>query len=190
MICKVYFFDNIDCFYLSKWKKIDILICNVGSGEGSQEAIPCRADWDKSWRINFDSSLFALQVFKNNLIKNKGTIIFISSIAGIESIGAPVEYSVAKSSLVALTKNIAHKLNGKIRVNAIAPGNIIFKGGAWDKKINRDKKIALRVKDKVPLKRFGRPEEVGNLCVFLSSNKSSFINGAVIVIDGGQTVSI
>ena len=100
------------------------------------------------------------------------------------------EYSVAKSSLVALTKNIAHKLNGKIRVNAIAPGNIIFKGGAWDKKINRDKKIALRVKDKVPLKRFGRPEEVGNLCVFLSSNKSSFINGAVIVIDGGQTVSI
>ena len=175
---------------LSKWKKIDILICNVGSGEGTQEAIPSEADWDKSWRINFNSSLFAAQVFKKNLIKNKGSIIFISSIAGIESIGAPVEYSVAKSSLIALTKNMAHKLDGKIRVNAIAPGNILFTGGVWDKKINEDKKIASRVKDKVPLKRFGRPEEVGDLCVFLSSDKSSFINGTVIVIDGGQTVSI
>ena len=95
-----------------------------------------------------------------------------------------------KLSLKTLCKNLSHKLSPQIRVNVVAPGNIIFEGGSWDKKFKEDmESINTIIKNKVPLQRFGKPEEVASLVTFVSSEKAQFITGSVLVIDGGQTVN-
>ena len=173
-----------------KWKKFDFLILNIGSGKGTPSVIPKINDLKKSFDQNFFSSMYPLSSFQS-LINPSGSIIFISSIAGEEFLGAPIEYSVAKSSIISLAKNLSWVCKNNIRVNVISPGNIFFKGGTWDKKKKKNPSLVRKIlKEKVPLQRFGKPEEVANLVTYVCSDKASFINGAVIRIDGGQTVKI
>ncbi len=87
-------------------------------------------------------------------------------------------------------KSLSHKFGSKIRINSIAPGNIIFENSRWEELlIDSPKSVNKMLEDKVPLKRFGNPEEIANVLVFLSSQRASFISGACINVDGGQTVS-
>ena len=123
-------------------------------------------------------------------INNSGVITFISSIAGIENLNTPTEYGVAKSAINTFSKILSHKLAPRIRVNAVAPGNIYFKDGTWDLKNSENPELVSEMlENNVPLKRFGKPEEVADLVLFLSSEKAEFITGACITIDGGQTKS-
>jgi len=171
------------------WGGLDILVLNVGNGEDFGEHLPDENDWNIVWDKNFNVAINALRVFLPMITSSSGSIVLISSIAGLESIGAPVGYSTAKAALNVMAKNLAKKLGGVIRINIIAPGNINFKDGAWDKKIKLEpKKINDLICRSVPMRRFGTPEEVADAVVFLSSGKASFITGATLVIDGGQTV--
>jgi 3-oxoacyl-[acyl-carrier protein] reductase len=168
---------------------IDALILNIGNGNGKGDILESDIDWNQIWDINFNSVLYPLREFVN-YISNNGAITIISSIAGLENINAPNAYSVAKSALITLAKNLSKKLAPRIRVNTIAPGNIFVKGGTWDKKMSLDPvKTKQMLLDQVPLQRFGLPEEISDLVVFVSSNRASFISGSCIVIDGGQTIS-
>lgn len=173
---------------IKNFPEIDTIISNVGDGSGENDAIQDEEDWNSSWSINFDTALNILRVFKEDLKKTNGKILFISSIAGIEFIGAPVSYSVSKSALIAFSKNLAKKLAPNIRVNTIAPGNIFFKGGTWDKKMKENpKKVNEMLKNNIPLQRFGKPEEVAELVYFINSDKAAFMTGSCIIFDGGQT---
>ena len=169
--------------------KIDVLILNIGNGKGSNEILENDTEWNQIWDLNFNTVLYPLREFLEN-IANEGSITIISSIAGLENINAPNAYAVAKSAIITLSKNLSKKLAPKIRINTIAPGNIFVKDGTWDlkMKINPDI-ITQMLKDKVPLQRFGLPEEISDLVLFISSNRASFITGSCIVIDGGQTIS-
>jgi 3-oxoacyl-[acyl-carrier protein] reductase len=77
-----------------------------------------------------------------------------------------------------------------LRVNTILPGNIYFKNGTWDLKMQENPQLVTQMIEKnVPLRRFGNPDEVANLVLFISSDKAAFITGACITIDGGQSKS-
>ncbi|WP_111976528.1 SDR family NAD(P)-dependent oxidoreductase [Algibacillus agarilyticus] len=171
---------------------IDIVVANVGDGKSVPDALPNLTQWSITWQKNFESSLFTVNEFLPVLRKTKGCILFISSIAGVEAFGAPVDYSTAKSAIVALSKNMARKLACEsVRVNTVLPGNILFPDGSWDKKMaDNPEKINSMIESTVPMNRFGAPAEVAGICTFLCSNKASFITGSSIVVDGGQTMGV
>ena len=75
-----------------------------------------------------------------------------------------------------------------IRINAVAPGNILFKGSVWDRKLKTNpKEVKKMLKKEVAMNRLGTPEEIASMVAFLSSSRSSFTTGAIFVVDGGQT---
>ena len=172
-----------------KWGSLDIVVVNVGDGRSVSDALPDDEQWQKTWSSNFESALQTARTFLPMLEESKGCLLFVSSIAGIEAFGAPTDYSTAKTAIIALAKNMARKLAPDVRVNVIAPGNVYFEGGSWDEKIKQDKKrVDEIIKSTVPMNRFATPQEVAGSVVFLCSDKASFITGATLVIDGGQTV--
>jgi len=173
------------------WKKIDIVVCNIGDGRSVSDAIPTSSQWNRVWESNFNSALYTSRIFMPFLKKSKGSLLFISSIAGIEAFGAPVDYSTAKSAIIAFAKNLSRKVASDFRVNVIAPGNVFFPNGSWDEKMkNNPKETTELINSSVPMKRFGMPDEIADAVVFISSDRAKFITGSVLVIDGGQTVNV
>ena len=175
----------------SRWSVVDIVIVNVGDGRSVSDALPSDEQWKSTWNSNFESALQTARTFLPILEESQGVLLFVSSIAGIEAFGAPTDYSTAKTAIIALAKNMARKLAPNIRVNVIAPGNVYFKGGSWDEKIQQDKKyVDGIIKSTVPMNRFAMPREVADSAVFLCSDRASFITGSTLVIDGGQTTGV
>lgn len=180
--------NNLKIKIEEKWGNLDILIVNVGDGRSSLDALPSDDFWSKTWKNNFDSALNSSRVFLPLLKESNGCLLFISSIAGVEFIGAPTDYSTAKSAIISLSKNLAKKLAPRVRVNVLAPGNVYFKGGSWDEKIRKDKdKVDNLIRAQVPMNRFASPNEIADSAVFLCSDRASFITGITMTIDGGQT---
>ena len=123
------------------------------------------------------------------LKQTKGSIVCVSSICGLEIIpGAPVTYSVAKAALNAYVKGVARPF-GKfgVRINAVAPGNILFDGSTWERKLTENHNQVKAMLDReVPLQRLGEAQEVADLVAFLVSPRSAFATGSVWTLDGGQ----
>jgi len=170
---------------------LDILIANVGDGRSVPDIVPSESQWEGTWRNNFDCAIKTARAFLPMLQESKGCLLFVSSITGLEALGAPVDYSTAKAAVTALAKNMARKLATEVRVNVVAPGNIVFDDSSWDQKLKIDKEqVDEFINSNVPMKRFGLPEEVADAIVFLCSERATFITGSVLTIDGGQTVGI
>jgi len=177
---------------LNAFGRIDILVANIGSGKGSVEWNVSDEEWSNSMALNLDGARRITNAVVPNMLENSsGSVVYIASIAGREIIGAPVEYSVAKAALIALSKNIARRLaRNNIRVNAVCPGNILFEGGSWDNKLKQDReKVLAMLESSVPMKRFATPAEIADLVAFIASDRASFLTGSCIVVDGGQTAS-
>ena len=123
--------------------------------------------------------------------RRTGSIIFIGSIAGLETVGAPVAYAAGKSALPAITKSMARELGPLgVRVNLICPGNFIFDGGRWSaKRTENPERIDAIIAESVPLQRFGAPREIADVAAFIASDRAQFMTGSTIVVDGGQTKS-
>ncbi|TGM82275.1 SDR family oxidoreductase [Leptospira mtsangambouensis] len=174
---------------ISEWNGLDIVVSNVGDGRSTQEPLQSSEQFESTMRTNLKSAEIIAREFLNGNKTGKGSLLFISSITGLEAFGAPTDYSVAKAAIIALSKNLARKLAPDIRVNCISPGNVYSPGGSWDEKIQKDPERIKKIIDStVPMKRFGTPEEIADLVLFLSSERASFITGSCVVIDGGQTV--
>lgn len=149
------------------------------------------ATWDAGIGQNLDSAFkFARAAMRMMVPRKAGSVLMISSIAGLGALGTPVTYGTAKAAMNHLAKELA-RVGGKdgVRVNAIAPGNIIFPGGDWEERANGERGEAWWswIRREVPLRRFGTPEEIGATAAFLLSERASFITGAIVPVDGGQT---
>jgi len=173
------------------WDKIDGVVANVGDGRSVPDPIPEKEQWNRIWQKNFETALNTARVFLPTLKENSGSMLFISSITGLSALGAPVDYSTAKTAVIAFAKNLARKVAPEIRVNVIAPGNVFIPGGSWEEKLKLNPGVVNEMlNSEVPLKRFGKPDEIADAAVFLCSKRASFITGTVLRVDGGQISNI
>ena len=118
--------------------------------------------------------------------QRSGSIIFISSVSGLVGVAGQTNYSASKGALCAFARSLASELGTKsIRVNTICPGFI-----ETDMTAKIPRQIARAQVEKITLKRFGKPEEVANVAVFLASDDSSYITGQTIIVDGGLTACV
>ncbi len=174
------------------WGGLDILVANVGTGSGKLGWLQDEAEWERLFNLNFFGSVRLAQAAIPLMQTRGGSILFVSSIVAVEATSAPLPYSAAKAALVNYAKNLSRSLaQYEIRVNCIAPGNIVFPGGSWERHLkNRRESVEQYIRHEVPLKRFGTPEEIADFAAFVVSPLSSFSTGGCYVIDGGQTRAI
>lgn len=190
--CKYYLGDITNknsiksiCSKMNKKKiKLDVLVCNYGNSKKSKND----DDIDFAFKNNFFSTTNTIQIFEK-ILNNNAKIICISSICGVEIIkGAPLGYSVAKSALNSFVKFYADYLGDKASINSIALGNIFFEGSLWQKKLNSNpRKIKKYINDFVPNKKFGKIDDINEICNFLINQKNNYTTGSTFIIDGGQT---
>jgi len=171
--------------------KIDILICNVGSGSSVALGSETYDEWQRVFNLNFFSTTNMIEAAKDYLIDFKSKVLCISSICGIDYIkGAPATYSVAKSALNSYVKMISKFYGPKgVVINAIALGNIDFPDSVWQRKLNENpSEVSKTIANEVALQRLGNLNDVVSWVEWLTSPFSSFSNGATYVVDGGQIV--
>ncbi|WP_226019241.1 SDR family NAD(P)-dependent oxidoreductase [Novosphingobium sp. FKTRR1] len=147
--------------------------------------------WDAGINQNLDSAFRLSRALLRVMTPRKqGSIVLITSIAGLGALGTPLTYGTAKAGMNHLAQELA-RIAGRdtVRVNALAPGNIIFPDGEWEKRTQGERGEAWWnwIRREVPLRRFGTPQEIGDMATFLLSPRASFITGAVVPVDGGQT---
>lgn len=160
---------------------LDVLVSNPTGGGGPDEA---------GWRLTFEvdvlAAVAAVEETRAALASSGGgSIVFLSTIAALETFSGPVPYGPLKASLIVYAKELARALAPEgIRVNTVAPGPVFVEGGAWDRIKQRRPDRYEEVLAMSPRGSFGTPEEIANVVAFLASSASSFVSGTNIVADG------
>jgi 3-oxoacyl-[acyl-carrier protein] reductase len=171
--------------------QVDILVNNAGGGSPVGLNSP-DADWAKviDWML-WSSLRLTRLVAPAMRERRSGVIVMISSIYGRE-LGGSTSYQTIKSAQLSMGKSLARELApDNVRVVTIAPGSILFPGGNWWRRREADPEAMDRfVKQDMPLGRFGRAEEVGDVVAFVCSERASLVTGACIPVDGCQSRSL
>jgi len=172
---------------VDKFGKVDILVNNAGIAQFKPFLELTEEEWDRTLDINLKGYFLCAQAASKEMVKQKsGVIINIASVAmGQVGVGFPnvVHYCASKGGIVAMTEALVLELAPfGIRVNVISPGMIET---PMIDPIKQDPKMMEGLMSRVPLRRFGKPEEVSDLVLFLASDASSYMTGSAVVIDGG-----
>jgi len=172
-------FDSI----AKKFKPVDILINNAGITKDGLFVRMKEDDWDRVLAVNLKGSfLCGQQAAKHMMKQRQGAIVNIASIVGVMGNAGQANYSASKAGLIGLTKTMARELAPRnITVNAIAPGFI-------DTEMTRvlDEKIRDKLIEQIPLSRLGLPDDIAHSVAFLVSDRSNYITGQVINVNGGM----
>ncbi len=169
---------------LKTFGHIDALFNNAGIFKPAMLWKMTPDQWDEVLRINLSGSFYCLQAVARPMIEQKkGSIINVTSSAGLMGTIGQINYTAAKGGVYAMTKSAAKELaRYNIRVNTISP----LAETDMTQVIASDPKFKEKYLERIPLKRFGKPEEIGPAVVFLVSDDSSYITGQTLCIDGGM----
>jgi NAD(P)-dependent dehydrogenase (short-subunit alcohol dehydrogenase family) len=165
---------------------LDVLVNNAGGTRFVAPITTLRPEgWDKIIDLNLNAVFHATQLAAQRMIdRGGGSIIQISSVAGVQGAEGLSFYSAAKAGVRLMTQAVARELaSSGVRLNSIAPGWIAtdLNANMWS-----DEGIRKSMEDMIPMGRFGKAEEIVGPAVFLASDAASFVTGATLVVDGGQ----
>jgi 3-oxoacyl-[acyl-carrier protein] reductase len=171
---------------LDKFTKVDILVNNAGITKDNLLLRMAQQDWDAVLTVNLKGAFNCIKAVSRPMIKQRsGKIVNIASIIGIIGNPGQANYSASKAGLIALTKTAAKELASRnINVNAIAPGFI-----QTDMTAKLPLELQQKMKEAIPMDRFGSADDVAAACLFLASEDSSYITGQTIVVDGGMVMA-
>ncbi len=176
--------ENCDAI-LKDFKKVDIIVNNAGITKDNLMMRMSDQEWDDVVSTNLSSCFYLTRNLTRQLLGNRwGRIINITSVSGILGNVGQANYAAAKAGLIGFTKTLAREFASRgITCNAIAPGFI-----ETDMTAGLNEKIVDAAKAVIPLKRFGKAEEIAATCVFLASEEAAYITGQVLSVDGGMAI--
>lgn len=168
-----------------KLQKIDILVCNAGVTKDNLSIRLKDEDWDTVLNINLKSTfILNREVIKIMMKQRSGSIVNIASIIGMIGNAGQANYSASKAGMIGMSKSLAQEVATRgVRVNCIAPGFIetsmtdVIPG-----------EIKQKMLDRIPLGYFGKPVDVANAALFLSSEEASYVTGSTLHVNGGMAM--
>jgi 3-oxoacyl-[acyl-carrier protein] reductase len=176
---------------VSRFGGVDIVVNNAGGATpGALDELSEEA-WRDTFELNFFSAVRLARMAAEKMQSRGGVIVNISSIYGRES-GGPLTYNSSKAAMISFTKMLARETaSGKVRINSIAPGSIQYPGGSWERRFKESPAFQKDfVSHEMPAGRLGHPDEVAYAVVMLASPRASWINGAILPVDGAQGRSL
>lgn len=168
---------------IERFGQLDVLVNNAGITRDQLLMRMSEDDWDQVISVNLKSVFNMTKAVMRTMLKQRnGSIINMSSIVGVRGNAGQANYAASKAGIIGFTKSVALELGSRnIRCNAIAPGFIETEMTAA-----LDEKVVQQWRDGIPLKRGGSTEDIANACVFLGSDRSSYITGQVLNVCGGM----
>lgn len=168
---------------MNRFGRVDILVNNAGITRDMLLMMMSEKDWDDVVAVNLKSVFNYTKVVSSVMLRQRlGSIVNLSSVAGVVGNPGQCNYAATKAGIIGFTKSIAKEIGRRnIRCNAIAPGLI-------DTDMTRNMPAEARdaIAKNISLRRIGKPEEIANTALFLASDLSSYISGQVIICDGGM----
>ena len=164
-------------------KDLEILINNAGLTNDNLLLRMKEEQWNDVINVNLNSNFYIIKSILPNMLKNKtGKIIGISSVVALTGNPGQSNYTASKAAIISMYKSLAIEVAQRnININLIAPG---FIKSPMTDKLNETQKNTIM--EKIPMKRFGYPEDIANLAIFLASSNSSYITGQTFHVNGGM----
>ena len=161
---------------------IDLLVTNAGIGAPTTHDDFDMETFRKIMRVNVEGTVLPVMAVKDGMLsRGRGSIVCISSIAGLRSRPGMIAYSTSKAAVIGFVRNMAGALGPDVRVNGIAPGLI-----KTDMTESMDAKVLADMEEEAFVKRLGVPEDISGAALFLLSDDAGFISGQTFVVDGGR----
>ena len=177
---------------LAGFDTLDILVNSAGIGLVGNVHETELGDFRRLLRVNVEGTFLAIKAALDRLLRVRGSIVNIGSVAGLVGIKRRFAYCSTKGAVIAMTRQLAVDYPTQLRVNCIAPGTVDspFVEGYLER-YHRDEKEQVRIElnERQPLGRMGRPDEIAALALYICSPAADFMNGSIINIDGGWTAA-
>ena len=169
----------------SDFGQIDVLVNNAGITKDGLLMRMSEEDWDAVLDVNLKGVFLCTKAVMRGMMKQRsGTIVNIASVIGLMGNAGQANYAASKGGVISFTKTVAKELASRnVRCNAVAPG---FIRTAMTDLLEED--VQIKMKELIPLSRFGEPDDVANVVLFLASDASSYVTGQVLSTCGGMVM--
>lgn len=172
---------------IKEFKRVDVLVNNAGIYKPGKVQDIKTKDWKEQMAVNVDGYFYMTRAAMPHLIKSKGNIVNVSSVSGLGADWGTVPYNTSKGAVTLFTKAVALDAAADgVRVNAVCP--TLVRSDLTEDMLD-DKKLIAKFKDRIPMGRYGEPEDIADVIAFLASNDARFVTGIAMPVDGGLSAS-